>query len=103
MDAGTDGSCIRINRPQLSAQSMIKIRNPFAFKLSEESLNCDNYKKGVKLRITCDNSFWIMSYWAVDINEIHYGLAIDWQSMRNQLLDGFFMNNSYLLKSDPEL
>jgi len=103
MDDSMIGSSVRINRPQLSAQSMLKIRNPFVFKLSEESLNCDNYINGVKLCLSCDNSFWVMSFWAVTIDELHFCLAIDWQSMRQQLIDGLFLENCSIFRSEPEL
>jgi hypothetical protein len=44
-----------------------------------------------------------MSFWAVTIDELHFCLAIDWQSMRQQLIDGLFLQNCSIFRSEPEL
>ena len=103
MDYMNESSTIRLEREQMSAQSMIRLRNPFMFKINDESLHCNNYRNGVKVSIKCDNSFWVFSFWAVNIEEFHYSLDNEWQPMRHLLLDNKFLENQYLFKSEPEL
>ncbi|CAG2111467.1 unnamed protein product [Medioppia subpectinata] len=103
MDALGNGSSVHLNREQMGAQSMVRLQNPFMFKICDESLRYDNYRNGVKLCITCDNSFWVFAYWAVDIEDLHYTLQEEWQPLRQQLLDHKFIANHYLFRSEPEL
>ena len=103
MDVLNESSTVRLNREQMSAQSMVRLKNPFMFKIKEESLNCNNYRNGLKLTIKCDNSFWVFAYWAVNIEELHYNLDDEWQTMRVSLIDHKFIENQYLFRSEPEL
>ncbi|XP_054154006.1 cell growth regulator with RING finger domain protein 1-like [Oppia nitens] len=105
MNVFTDGDNVHhLNREPLNAQSMVRLKNPFMFKLKDESIQTDNYRNGLKVDITCDSSFWVMSFWAVTINDLHQSLDTDdWQPMRQQLLDEKFIDGHYLYKSEPEL
>lgn len=99
-----DGSSsVHLNRDPLSAQSMIKLKNPFVFRIRDESLRCDNYRNDLKLTLKCDNSFWVFSYWGANIEELHLELDSEWQSMRQLLLDNKFLDEHYLFRSEPEL
>jgi len=101
---GGDGASVhRLNRDDMSSQSMVRLRNPFLFKITDESMRCDNYRNGLKVTITCDNSFWVYSYWAVDVEHLHQELDDEWQPMRQSLLDRKFMDGHHLFAGEPDL
>ena len=96
-------STVHLNREHLSAQSMVRLSNPFVFRIRDESLSSDNYRNGLKLSLKCDNSFWVFSYWGANIEELHFSLDSEWQPMRQLLLDNKFLDGHYLFRSEPEL
>ena len=93
-------SCTRIERTALKSQ---RLRNPFLLKIDPKSLSVENFSAGIELNIICECSFWIFSFWAVNINNFHYKLTTDWDVLKNQLIDGKFIDNSAIYSNDPEL
>ena len=86
-----------------SALKSQRLRNPFLLKIDSKSLSIDNYTDGLELNIVCECSFWIFSFWAVNINKLHQKLALSWDVLKNQLIDGKFIENFASYTNDPEL
>ncbi|KAH9406617.1 Zinc finger, C3HC4 type (RING finger) [Tyrophagus putrescentiae] len=79
-------SCTRLDRSALKSQ---RLRNPFLLKIDPRSLgSADNYENGIELNVVCECSFWMFSFWAVNINNFHQKLALGWDELKNQLIDG---------------
>lgn len=95
-------SCTRLDRSALKSQ---RLRNPFLLKIDEDKSlgSTDNYKDGIELNVVCECSFWLFSFWAVNINSFHQKLATGWDDLKNQLIDGKFIEDSALFSNDPEL
>lgn len=93
-------SCTRLDRSALKSQ---RLRNPFLLKIDPQSLTADSYTNGLELNIVCECSFWLFSFWAVNINALHQKLATGWDILKNQLIDGKFIEDSALYSNDPEL
>ena len=93
-------TCTRFGRSVLKSQ---RLRNPFLLKIEPSSLKVNNYVDGIELSVICECSFWLFSFWGVKINEFHQKLALDWITIKNQLIDEKFIENFALYSNDPEL
>jgi len=96
-------SCTRLERAAASPIKSQRLRNPFLLKIDPKSISIDNYTNGIELNVVCDCSFWLFSFWAVNIYSFHQKLATSWDILKNQLIDGKFVENSALFSNDPEL
>lgn len=88
-------------RPQKMAVKSQRLRNPFLLTIDNDSLKLDNYKDGLNINVICECSFWLFSFWGVQIKEFHKQLSLNWDQIKNQLLDQF-CNFAYF-SNDPEL
>lgn len=93
-------SCVRLPPKETKSQ---RLRNPFLVNIDESSLSTDNYQNGLKLNITCECSFWVYSFWSVNINDFHYKLALDWMTIRSLLIDGKLMEGIAEHANDADL
>lgn len=93
-------SCTRMDRAALKSQ---RLRNPFLLKIDPKSLSVDSYSEGIELNVVCECSFWLFSFWAVNINTFHQKLATSWDILKNQLIDGKFIEDSAIYSNDPDL
>jgi len=94
------GSCSVVGPSRLKAK---KLRNPFLMKIANESLRTDNYANGVSLSIVCEASFWVFSFWCVDIASFHQKISqMDWETLKSNLIDGKFANDA-LYSNDLDL
>ncbi|KPM06264.1 cytochrome b-c1 complex subunit Rieske, mitochondrial-like protein, partial [Sarcoptes scabiei] len=94
--------CLRPPKMPIKSQ---RLRNPFLMKIDPKSLKNDCYQFGLDLNIVCECSFWLFSFWWIKINDFHHKLTMNWNDLRNQLIDSQFINTDDMAvyRNDPEL
>lgn len=98
-------SCVRVYKgPSKTALKSQRLRNPFLVKVDPKSTTGDCYQDGLQLNIVCECSFWIFTFWNVKIADFHHKLALDWNTIKNLLIDGKF-NDDHIAAytNDPDL
>lgn len=102
MAAGS--SCVFLDHQNMAtAAKMMAVENPFTFEFKDPDKKIANLTDGINCYISCKSTCWLITYWGVNVNELHSNLRANWNHMRATLMEGSFLEQSCVLKEEPIL
>ena len=78
--------------------------SPFQVTLSDPSIECkQNLESGVRVLLSSQKPYWFMHLWGCEITPFHEAVASDWRQTRQAVIDGTFLEDHCVNRSDAEL
>lgn len=86
----------------IRVEQMRVIRNLIDVKIEDNQLNLANFTDGLEIQVRSEKPFIVNAFWVVKIQDLHNEIGKSWQTMRDELWDEKFLDNS-LHRTKPQI